>query len=290
MDISSGCDKLECQDVSSFGGLQSSLKKKQTRDCDFDHDVDHLVSELENALDENLHIKDCEQFEQVSCDEDDVGNKKERYESERPNVEEEPKASRKSLNKCASFPCPEVMQQTVTLSEKDDEEPEIALKGLLSEEAHRNAYTRSISLPAPSKLVSAMKGSREKNGASPRKLSVSWAPDVYDPMPTSVSHSVRGGKKQQKSRNNKKNWKNGKKGQKGNTSRGGSGKDKKQSRKVSGNPNGSYKSVDVPERLTELNDEFGDFAVCSPDSQSFCGTSFLKKSLTKMHYSVAEAL
>lgn len=149
MDISSGCDKLECQDVSSFGGLQSSSKKKQTRDCDFDH----LVSELENALDENLHIKDCEQFEQVSCDEDDVGYKKERYEPERPNVEEEPKPSRKSLNKCASFPCPDVMQQTATLSEKDDEEPEIAIKGLLSEEPHCNAYTRSISLPVSASLV-----------------------------------------------------------------------------------------------------------------------------------------
>ena len=148
---------------------------------------------------------------------------------------------------------------------------------------------------SPLNLVSAMKGGREKHGAMPRKLSVSWAPDVYDPTPTSLSHTVRGGgggggKKQQKSKNNRKNWKNGKKGQKGNSSRGGSGKDKKQSRKVSGSSNGCYRSMDTRETLTELSDEFDDLTMGGPDSQSYCGTSFLKKSLANMHYSVAEAL
>lgn len=138
-------------------------------------------------------------------------------------------------------------------------------------------------------LVSAMKGSREKHGASPRKLSVSWAPDVYDPIPTSLSHTFTGAKKQHKSKNNRKNWKNGKKGQKGNSSRGGNGKDKKQRCKASGNCSG-YKSVDTRERLTDPNDEFGDLTVGSPDSQSYCGTSFFKNSHTKMHYPVAEAL
>ncbi|KAK3162268.1 hypothetical protein QOZ80_1BG0087580 [Eleusine coracana subsp. coracana] len=40
-------------------------------------------------------------------------------------------------------------------------------------------------------LVSAMKGTRAKQGIS-TKLSVSWAPDVYDPPVTSDSHTVRG--------------------------------------------------------------------------------------------------
>lgn len=290
MDISSVSDKSECQDVSGFGGLQSSLKEKKSLDC-ANHDDDFIVSELENALAENLHIKVGEEVEQVSSDGDELGNEYENYDCERPKVKEQPKSSPKFLSKCASFPCPDGMREDAVSSEKEDEQPETALKGLFSEEPHRNAYTRSISLPAPLKLVSAMKGSREKHGVSLRKLSVSWAPDVYDPIPTSLSHTVnRGGKKQQRYKNNKKNWKNGKKGQKGNTSRGGSGKDRKQSRKVSGNSNGYYKSMDAPERLIEPEDEFGDLTVGSQDSQSFCGTSFLKKSLTKMHYPVAEAL
>lgn len=41
------------------------------------------------------------------------------------------------------------------------------------------------------KPVSAMKGSREKRGVTPpQKLTVKWAPDVYDPVPSSISHTV----------------------------------------------------------------------------------------------------
>lgn len=143
----------------------------------------------------------------------------------------------------------------------------------------------------PSKLVSAMKGSREKRGASSEKLTVSWAPDVYDPIPTSVSHSVKG-KKQQKHKNNRKNWKkDGKKGQKGNSSR---GKDKKQIRKAASGSSSSsdrcYKPLDCYGRLEEANDGYDDMTVGSPDPQSYCGSSFLKISLTEMHYPVAEAL
>lgn len=42
----------------------------------------------------------------------------------------------------------------------------------------------------PSHLISAMKGSRKKQGLKVEKLSVSWASDVYDPPVTSQSHSV----------------------------------------------------------------------------------------------------
>ncbi|KAG1338241.1 hypothetical protein COCNU_04G005470 [Cocos nucifera] len=38
-----------------------------------------------------------------------------------------------------------------------------------------------------------MKGSRKQQGLLPKmKLSVKWAPDVYDPPPTSESHTVKG--------------------------------------------------------------------------------------------------
>jgi len=44
-----------------------------------------------------------------------------------------------------------------------------------------------------STLVSAMKGGRELNGTVVRsELRVKWAPEVYDPPATSVSHTVTG--------------------------------------------------------------------------------------------------
>ena len=87
--------------------------------------------------------------------------------------------------------------------------------------------------------MSALKGSREKQGLSPKKLTVTWAPDVYDPPPTSVLHTVRS-KKQQKSKKNNDKKKNGKKGQKGNNSRG-SGKDNKQFSRGCGSSDRCYK-------------------------------------------------
>ncbi|XP_038988275.1 uncharacterized protein LOC103719741 isoform X2 [Phoenix dactylifera] len=51
----------------------------------------------------------------------------------------------------------------------------------------------SSSKPPVSKLVSAMKGSRSHEGMLPKmKLRVKWSPDVYDPPPTSESHTVKG--------------------------------------------------------------------------------------------------
>lgn len=45
--------------------------------------------------------------------------------------------------------------------------------------------------PKGLKPVSAMKGTREKHGADPpKKLSVKWAPDVYDPVPSLPSDTV----------------------------------------------------------------------------------------------------
>lgn len=118
------------------------------------------------------------------------------------------------------------------------------------------------------------------------KLTVKWAPDVYDPVPTLMSHTVKN-KKPQKSRKKKNEKKNGKKGQKGNSSRGGSGKDKKQFRKVGGTSDLSYKSLDTPDKVIEASTELDALDVCIQDS--YCGTSFLKKSVTEVHYSVAEA-
>lgn len=129
-----------------------------------------------------------------------------------------------------------------------------------------------------------MKGSREKHGGSQVKLNVKWAPDVYDPIPTLLSHTVRSNKKQQKSRKKKPEKKNGKKGQKGNSSRGGGGNSKdKQFRKMSATSGLCYKSMDSCEKVLVASTELDAL-------DSNCGTSFLKKSVTEVHYSVAEAL
>lgn len=134
----------------------------------------------------------------------------------------------------------------------------------------------SLSSESKSPLVSAMKGSREKQGKKPDKeLHVKWAPDVYDPVPSSVSH-VPTNKAQSHGR------KNGKKKNKhkspGKSSRGSKGKDKKQGRKYGGSS----------ERGLYLFDEHSlDLDVDSPDM--LCGSSFLRSSGTKLHFPFAEA-
>ncbi|KAF2306131.1 hypothetical protein GH714_013019 [Hevea brasiliensis] len=198
------------------------------------------------------------------------------------------------------------LEKAVALPSEDDE-PETALRLLFSGEPIRPALPilvcigqivalRLFNLPELSvdkvNLIfsffaawSAMKGSREKLGTSPRKLSVTWAPDVYDPIPNSVSHSVTS--KQRKSRkdkgknSNNNHKKNGKKGQKGN-SKGGGGKDKKQLRKTGGRSDKCYKTLNTCDAP-----DLDEFDVGSPD---YCGSSFLKKSPTTFHYPVAEAL
>lgn len=140
----------------------------------------------------------------------------------------------------------------------------------------------------PLKLVSALKGSREKHGVPLKKLTVTWAPDVYDPTPTAVSHVVTN--KSQRHRNDsKRNSKNKQKGT-GKPSRGSRGKDKKQGRKYGGSSNRCFKSLDDNERIVDQvqhQADIVDYNIGNPDP--YCGTSFLKNSVSKLHFSVAEA-
>ncbi|GMI71332.1 hypothetical protein HRI_000802500 [Hibiscus trionum] len=192
------------------------------------------------------------------------------------------KPKRKCLAKSASFP---------SAVPAEDDEIVTALQGVSLEDSVQT-YSRSVSLPTPLKLVSALKGSREKQGLPPKKLTVKWAPDVYDPPPTSVLHTVRNNKKQQKlkkKKNDKK--KNGKKGQKGNNAGRGSGGGK--DNKHCGGSGCSDRCYKPPpevhqDKLTNSSIDLDGFKVGSPDP--YCGSSFLKESPTKMHYSVAEAL
>jgi len=62
-----------------------------------------------------------------------------------------------------------------------------ASDGLSSLKPGNPTSTSITSLP----VVSSMKGSREKRGLHVENLSVRWAPDVYDPTPTSQCHTVK---------------------------------------------------------------------------------------------------
>ncbi|KAK1409839.1 hypothetical protein QVD17_36368 [Tagetes erecta] len=154
---------------------------------------------------------------------------------------------------------------------------------------------RSISLPTHLKPVSALKGSREKRGATPPvKLTVKWAPDVYDPVPTSVSHVVTNHRSSSKhsKRNSKNKQKHGSK-----SSRGSKSKDKKQVRKRGGNScsssSGMSYKFEHEEEFVDLHEHVHqpggiDFHVGNPDQ--LCGSSFMKRYGTSLHISsVAEA-
>ncbi|KAI3721502.1 hypothetical protein L2E82_32515 [Cichorium intybus] len=170
-------------------------------------------------------------------------------------------APEKCFSKSATFPCPDA------ITKHDDNMKSVDQSGL-----------RSISLPTHLKAVSAMKGSREKRGeVPPVKLRVKWASDVYDPIPTSVSHVVTNNRSSR--HNSKKNSRNKQKnGSK--SSRGSKGKEKKQVRKRGGN------SSSMGYKLHEHEEE--EEAVVFHDQ--FCGSSFLKGYGTNLHLSsVAEA-
>ncbi|OWM82326.1 uncharacterized protein LOC116208813 [Punica granatum] len=103
----------------------------------------------------------------------------------------------------------------------DSSTDEEAGEAELSRESLRKVYELAMALPSPANLVSAMKGSRERAEQSQKNLTVTWAPDVYDPPPTQLELILSRGTKQQKLP--KKEKKSGKKAQKGKDfSRGGS--------------------------------------------------------------------
>lgn len=142
----------------------------------------------------------------------------------------------------------------------------------------------------PMKLVSALKGSRAKQGILPKKRSVTWAPNVYDPPPTSLLHMIRNKRQQKLKRNNNDKKRIGKKGLKGTESTRGNvgGKGVKQIRRSSESSYGLFKELVVEERVVNTENEIDNFNVDKPDP--YCGSGFLIQSSAGMHFSVGEAL
>lgn len=198
-------------------------------------------------------------------------------------------ASVKCLIKCATFPCSGMSVPPAEFGGKEqvyDMNAKV-MTHCTDAKSPDLPYSRSMSLPTPLKLVSALKGSREKQGSLPRKLTVTWAPDVYDPIPTSVSHVPNKGQSHKSGK--KKNGKNKQKNN-GKSSRGGKGRDKKQARKHGGSSQISNQPLDdsnIVASSSEVQSSVVDFDIDNPDP--FCGRSFLKNSITKLHFPVAEA-
>ncbi|GJY45152.1 amino acid permease 6-like protein, partial [Tanacetum coccineum] len=131
-------------------------------------------------------------------------------------------------------------------------------------------------------------GNREKRGAAPAvKLIVKWAPYVYEPIPTSVSHV---GINNRSSRHSKKNSRNKQKSRK-KSSRGSKGKDKKYVRKHGGNssnigymfPEHEKQMVDFRGHKPKLKPGGIDLHVGNPGR--FYGSNVLKRYGTSLHLS-----
>lgn len=198
----------------------------------------------------------------------------------------------KALTKSATFPS-SVEVDPVDLSiDGGCGMPCSAFQQECSSAPNNPTYARSVSLPAPSKLISAVKGSRAKNGSpSNVQLRVKWAPEVYDPPCTTVSHTV---KKSHHQRPRAKKKDGNKHKHKGKSARGTNTERRSTNRSSAGN---MAESVDMrsqstgdtspPNGYDNSSMEVLKYAVSKQDSK--CGNTFLREALTKVHISMAEA-
>ncbi|KAF8043173.1 hypothetical protein BT93_A1498 [Corymbia citriodora subsp. variegata] len=177
----------------------------------------NLVNKLGTAFDgcECIQIESSSDGVDYGDDEDD---------EDADELEECTQSHQKMLENVVQPSQIRLMSPHISSDEEDEEEqPNLELQELFSEEIVDNpALGCSVFSPAPLELVSAFKGSHEKQGGALRKLTVTWAPDVYDPPPTQPLDIVTRGSKQKKVP--KKEKVGGKEGQRGKeTTRGGGG-------------------------------------------------------------------
>ncbi|XP_042416158.1 uncharacterized protein LOC122005252 isoform X2 [Zingiber officinale] len=150
-------------------------------------------------------------------------------------------------------------------------------------------YARSMSLPVPPKLISAMKGSRVQHGSpSDLKLHVKWALDVYDPPCTLLSHTVKNNHHQlpkaRKNYNNKHKHKHKAKSARA------SNNDRRTAKRIINNKTESLNARLQSTRMAGLLNDYGksstegvEYTVSNQDSK--CGGSFLVQALAKVNIS-----
>ncbi|XP_028758212.1 uncharacterized protein LOC114717275 isoform X1 [Neltuma alba] len=168
--------------------------------------TEHDISNLESTFSKSFHIEDAEKSDHSSVGDDYCNT------GEGGLMQQETDMDKTCLTRSANT---SYSDQTLPPSSSDEE---LVMNDVIQADIAKTDL----------KPVSVMKGSREKQGGPRTKLTVKWAPDVYDPLPRSALLSVRS-KRQHKSRGKKREKKNGK-GQKSTYSRRVSGKDKKQYR------------------------------------------------------------
>ncbi|CAN6336108.1 unnamed protein product [Urochloa humidicola] len=187
---------------------------------------------------------------------------------------------KKGLQKCATFPpsSGEAQEEDHSCCHADD--------------GHTGApaYERSVSLPPTLKLISAMKGGREKNGTtSPTEnRHVKWAPDVYDPPVTSVCHSVNSIYRRSKPRKKEKNKQKKRQKQKGKSKK--NHQNSVQSSSVMQVPDHGLEAINTTDCQSSVDGNeamIKDYSMGNQEAK--CGSSFLRESVAKMHFSTAEA-
>ncbi|XP_073052593.1 uncharacterized protein [Primulina eburnea] len=217
MEVWVPCNTPTSQNISGNSGF--SLDPHNFTICNA---RDNTMNELKTCFTEFLNIQDDQKSMSGYClssDRNAIGNvvKKEVGPENSNKSTSSSLASEKLFNEYATFTPPGELKVEKLFGGKEMQETDITAE-----------------LPeTPVKLVSAMKGNREKQGIPTKKLSVTWDSDVYDPVPASVSHFPSYNNQHCRS-NGKKYGKNKQKG--GSKSlRGSKGKDKKQGQKNSGN-------------------------------------------------------
>ncbi|KAL6507976.1 hypothetical protein OROGR_024171 [Orobanche gracilis] len=298
MEVFAPCGTSNCPSISNSRGSSAT----NPRNIFLNDSKDLCMTDLKTCLTELLNVEDAGISTtgfNLSPEKNDTGVVVKNF--ERKNLDKGHTSgyspSDKCLSKCATFPPlhgPK-FSKNVFIGEKGKHEEGITAEnseGDVSTKSLIPCYSRSTSLPVPSKLVPAIKGSREKQQgtSSPKKLSVTWAPDVYDPIPTSVSHVPSDRNQRYRKKSGKYKPKSG-----GKSSRGSSNsksKDRKQDRKSSGGSSNKLKQpFHMDSGVVILREPWVSadlhYNVGRPDP--FCGSSFLKEPVTKLHFPVAEA-
>lgn len=189
----------------------------------------------------------------------------------------------KNLSKCKTFP---VSKETDAFSLSTNGK---VAQGQESSGSGAAAYKRSVSLPSSSAIVSAMKGGRASNGAMIQgDFRVKWAPEVYDPPSTSMSHTVKSHQQRPKSK------KKDKYKYKGKSSRANVGERKHGNRKTH-NKTSEPLNISLQGNGDRLvldcfgKSKVGDILDYSVSQEAKCGSSFLKEASPKVHLPFGEA-
>ncbi|KAL7264529.1 hypothetical protein ACSBR1_002480 [Camellia fascicularis] len=147
--------------------------------------VDDLVAELGSALEDALILLSTSAPPLEGCEVCFVGNNKDCGELIINQDESLMLTSNTKLGENLSLPCSgNVLFHDVRVNGNDK------ISNAALDEHCSLESGNPVSIPTSLNVVSAMKGSREKQGLQVEKMSVSWAADVYDPPPISQSHTV----------------------------------------------------------------------------------------------------